>query len=91
LALTHFGFFDDVDVHLERLMPGVESTIAIAREALSNGGSLDALTARLLETEREQLGGSDATLELRQLELASPAYMSAMGLHRYLKKRGELD
>lgn len=91
LALTHFGFFDDVDAHLDRLMPGMESAIAIAREALSNDGSLDALTARLLEAEREHLEGSDATQKLRQLEFASPAYVSAMGLHRYLKKRGELD
>lgn len=90
LALTHFGFFDDVDAHLDRLMPGIESVTGIAREVLTGGGSLDALTARLLEAERESVVGPDATRELRQLELASPAYVSAMGLQRYLKKRGEL-
>lgn len=91
LALTHFGFFDDVDAHLDRLMPGIESVIRIASETLSGDGNLDALTARLLEVERGSMAGPDATREIRQLELASPAYVSAMGLQRYVRKRGELD
>lgn len=91
LALTHFGMFDDVDSHLDRLMPGLESAIALAREALSEGGDLAALTARLLDFERENVGDADARQAMRQLELASPTYVSAMGLQRYLKKRGDLD
>ncbi len=90
LALTHFGFVDDVDAHLDQLMPGIESVIGIAREVLAGGGTLDVLTDRLLEAERESVEGPDAIRELGQLELASPAYVSAMGLQRYLKKRGEL-
>lgn len=91
LALTHFGFVDDVDAHLDRLTPGIESVIGIARDALTSGGNLEALTARLLGFGRVGMEGPDAALALGQLELASPAYVSAMGLQRYLKKRGELD
>lgn len=91
LALTHFGFADDVEAHLDRLMPEVESVIGIAREALSGQGALAALTDRLREFGRERMRGADAARALAQLELASPAYVSAMGLQRYLKKRGELD
>lgn len=91
LALTHFGYFDDVDPHLDRLMPGLESAVAIARETLAGGGELSELTARLLDFERENVGDADAGQAMRQLELASPTYVSAMGLQRYLKKRGELD
>jgi len=91
LALTHFGFFDDVDSHLDRVMPALESAVAIARETLSGGGELSDLTARLLDFERENLAGTDAGRTIRQLELASPTYVSAMGLQRYLRKQGELD
>ncbi|HEV2065519.1 MAG TPA: MBL fold metallo-hydrolase [Thermomicrobiales bacterium] len=91
LALTHFGMFDDVDSHLDRLMPGLESAVALARESLSRGGDLAALTARLLDFERDNVGDTEAGQAIRQLELASPTYVSAMGLQRYLKTRGELD
>lgn len=91
LALTHFGFADDVDAHLDRLMLDVEAVTGIARNVLSGGGNLAALTARLLEHGRESMQGPDAARAFEQLELASPAYVSAMGLQRYLKKRGELD
>lgn len=91
LALTHFGFFHDVDAHLDRLMPGLEAVIALARETLAGDGGLEALAARLLAFEREGVAGSDASQVMRQLELAIPAHVAALGLQRYLKKRGELD
>lgn len=91
LALTHFGFFDDVDAHLDRVMPGVESVIDLARQTLTGTGDLEALTFRLLDFERQNVAGSEAVQAIQHLELASPAYVSAMGLQRYLKKRGELD
>lgn len=89
LALTHFGFVDDVDSHLDRLMPGVESAIAIARESLAGDGNLETLTARLLDFERDSIDASVRSRALEQLELASPSYVSAMGLQRYLRKRAE--
>jgi glyoxylase-like metal-dependent hydrolase (beta-lactamase superfamily II) len=91
LALTHFGFFDDVDAHLDRLMPGLEAVIALARETLVGDGGLKALAARLLDFEREGVAGPDASRAMQQLELAIPTYVAALGLQRYLKKRGELD
>ncbi len=91
LALTHFGFFRDVDTHLDQVMPGLESVIDLARETLAGSGGLDALVARLLDREREALVGTDAARAMQQLELAIPAFVSALGLQRYLKKRGELD
>jgi glyoxylase-like metal-dependent hydrolase (beta-lactamase superfamily II) len=89
-ALTHFGFFDDADAHLDRLMPGLQAVIALARETLAGDGGLEALASRLLEFEREGVAGPDASRAMQQLELAIPAYVAALGLQRYLKKRGEL-
>lgn len=94
LALTHFGLHDDVNAHLDRVSGGLTDVIALARETLTGGADVEALADRLLDREREALAsvtGTDAGQALRRLELAIPAQVAALGLHRYLRKRGELD
>jgi glyoxylase-like metal-dependent hydrolase (beta-lactamase superfamily II) len=87
LALTHFGVFDDVDAHLDALMPNLDAMIAIAREELAPDGDSERLTHRLHALERAALGRSDPDAFTR-LELATPGYMAALGLRRLLKQQG---
>jgi glyoxylase-like metal-dependent hydrolase (beta-lactamase superfamily II) len=90
LALTHFGIHDDVDTHLDRLSAELDVTIGLARETLTGGGDIDALAKRLLDRERAAMTGPDAGKVMDRLELAIPAEVAALGLHRYLRKRGEV-
>lgn len=86
LALTHFGIFDDVETHLDALMPNLDAMIAVAREELTPDGETERLTHRLHALERAALGRSDPDAFTR-LELATPGYMAALGLRRLLTKR----
>ncbi len=87
LALTHFGVYEDVDRHLDALMPNLDAMIAAARDELAADGESDRLTLRIQAMERAALGRSDPDAFTR-LELATPAYMAALGLRRLLKQRG---
>lgn len=88
LALTHFGVFDDVHDHLTQVLPNLDDFIGQGRSTLGPDGDTSELTAALQRLEKSQIG-DDASLFAR-LELATPAYMAALGLRRLLKKRGEL-
>lgn len=90
LALTHFGMFDDVEAHFDRLRQGLSDVTRIARESLTADGDTTLLTARLLEYEASGLGESPNDDIMLRLELANPAFMGALGLQRFLRKRGEL-
>lgn len=89
LALTHFGVYDDVERHLAQIVPNLDDFIGQGRSSLGPDGETAALTAALQRLAKSQIG-EDATL-FAELELATPAYMAALGLKRLLKKRGELD
>jgi glyoxylase-like metal-dependent hydrolase (beta-lactamase superfamily II) len=85
LLLTHFGPFDDVSFHLEQLLPHLNDFIAIAESALDRGADQEALTALLHERMATELGEvHDDTLI--NLEWATPSYMAALGLTRYITK-----
>lgn len=90
LVLTHFSVFDDVVRHLNALERGLDETMAIGREVLVPGGTDDELTARLERWQREGLGADAARVE-PALDAANPLYMSAMGIHRVLRKAGEIE
>ena len=90
LALTHFAEFDDVDRHLDALERGLDETMAIGREVLAPGGTDDELTARLEAWQRKGLG-DEAERVGPALDAANPLYMSAMGIHRVLRKAGEIE
>ncbi len=89
LALTHFGIFDDVDAHLDQLMPNLDTFVVAAGEELPPDGATDTLTRRIHALERAALGDADSNAFTR-LELATPAYMAALGLRRLLKQRGDV-
>lgn len=88
LALTHFGVFDDVRDHLGQVLPNLDDFIGQGRSSLGPDGDTWDLTAALQRLEKSQIG-EDSPL-FAPLELATPAYMAALGLKRLLKKRGEL-
>jgi glyoxylase-like metal-dependent hydrolase (beta-lactamase superfamily II) len=87
LALTHSHAFDDVDRHLDAVLPGTDAFIESARQTFTEGGDMGAVIANLQNVVRAGVGGNEAVYN--KLELADPAYVSAMGLERYLRKRGE--
>jgi hypothetical protein len=64
--------------------------MAIGREVLVSGGTDEELTARLEAWQRDGLG-DDAARVASALDAANPLYMSAMGIHRVLRKAGELE
>ena len=90
LALSHFGVFPDVDAHFDRLERALDDVTRIARETLTAESDTTLLTERLLEYAGRSDGRMSNDAVMRRLELANPAFMGALGLHRYLRKRGEL-
>jgi glyoxylase-like metal-dependent hydrolase (beta-lactamase superfamily II) len=90
LALTHFSVYDDVARHLDALDAGLDATMTIGREVLISGGTDEELTARLESWQREALG-DDADRVDGALNAANPLFMSATGIHRVLRKAGEID
>lgn len=90
LVLTHFGAFDDVEAHLNALDQSLDAAMEIGRDVLLNGGTDDYLTERLGVWVHEQVG-DDADRIWASLDAANPLYMSAMGIHRVLRKSGELE
>ena len=61
-----------------------------ARETLTAESDTSLLTERLLEYAGSGRGASLTDATMRQVELANPAFMGALGLQRYLRKHGEL-
>jgi len=93
LAPTHFGLYDDVDAHLDRLAEGIEAADTWVREALpSLADDEEVLQQAAGDWMREQAaadGVDDATWAL--YELADPSWMQALGLRRYWKKHVRAD
>jgi glyoxylase-like metal-dependent hydrolase (beta-lactamase superfamily II) len=89
LALTHFGLHDDVEAHLDQIEPRLDQLVALGEVAGDDGADLEDLTRRLDAFQRGNLGDQAIDLVLRQLNLANPDLLGAMGLERYLRKRGE--
>ena len=87
LLLTHYGAFDDVEAHLYQILPHLDDFIAIAEHALSREASQEELTNELHDRMAAELGDVPEDT-LVNLEWATPSYMSALGLTRYLAKRG---
>lgn len=86
LCLTHFGPVYDPGYHLDQVMPQVNGFVDLGCELFERGADQDqvrqALTARMIA----DLGSSDPEL-LTDYEMATPAYMAAMGIERYYRKR----
>lgn len=89
LALTHFGFYADVDAHLDQIAPRLEQLVALGEAAGEILQDTGAMAARLDEFQRARLGAEASDEVIRRLNLANPDLLGAMGLQRYLRKRNE--
>lgn len=90
LLLTHFGQFTDVDDHLASLSDNIDRLMRMGRSVLVPDGRDDELTSRLESWVREELGG-DAGRVAGALDAANPMFMTSLGIHRVLRKSGELE
>lgn len=82
---THFGPFDDVAAHLDQILPNLDDFQTIAADALAAGADQDTLTAHLHDHMAAALGDVPSDV-LVNLEWATPSYMAAMGLTRWITK-----
>jgi glyoxylase-like metal-dependent hydrolase (beta-lactamase superfamily II) len=91
LFLTHGGPFDDVNDHLEQLMPNLDAVAAICRDAMLAGADDEMVTDLIQAHTEEQIGPGLAVPGIVQrYGWASPSFLSAMGFRRLLTKRGEI-
>ncbi|MGI8644349.1 MAG: MBL fold metallo-hydrolase [Thermomicrobiales bacterium] len=84
LCLTHFGVFDDVEAHLDRLETSLQHFLELGETAYQEGAGQEALTGRVHARMAEAVGHER---ELEALELATPSFMAALGLLRWANKR----
>ncbi len=89
LVLTHFGSYADAVEHLRQLEEALDEAMRIGREVLLAGGSNDELTDRLEIWVHDRLESVDGRVGAA-LDAANPLFMSALGIHRVLRKAGEL-
>jgi glyoxylase-like metal-dependent hydrolase (beta-lactamase superfamily II) len=88
LIPTHFGPITDPLAHLDQLEAQIARFVEIGGDSRAAAEDQAALTGRVHAEMAAQLGDSDAGM-LERYEWATPSYMAAMGLDRYLTKRAE--
>lgn len=89
LALTHFGVYDDVDLHLDRLIARLWEWAGWTEARLATEPDTARVAAELGErgdAELRALAGSDSLA--RPYELATNYQMTVDGFARYFRKRG---
>ena len=88
LAPTHFGLYDDVSAHLDRLEAVIDAAEAWTEEALpARAEDDDALRDAVSEWMRDLAAANGVGEETWECyELANPSWMAALGLKRYWKK-----
>lgn len=89
LALTHFGFVDQVDQHLRNLQNMLESWSAwIKPFAMENRDKTEVIPQfqAFVQQQLKEMGVKKAGLQ--QYETANPSWMSVAGLYRYWQKKG---
>ena len=89
LLPTHFGpaVSPKPGERLDQLAENLARFIELGEASFATGEDQAGMTARFHAELALQAGGDDALLA--RYELASPSYMAAMGMDRYLKKRAE--
>ncbi len=89
LALTHFGFHDEVEWHVDQIEPRLEQLVSLGADAGDQIDDLDEMSRRIDAFQRAGLGVEGTDDVIRRLNLANPDLLAAMGLQRYLRKRRE--
>ena len=93
LCLAHFGVVTDVAAHLGALGRNLDGFRDLAVTALASGADGPELTARISAAMAAGLVAGTPDVEpdptvLTELEWATPAFMAAMGLTRYVTRAG---
>jgi len=91
LALTHFGVYEDVESHLDQVIPRIHELIALGEAAGPGITDTTAMAARFDAFQRRKLGDEATDVMMRRLNLANPDLLAAMGMERYLRKRNEAN
>lgn len=86
ICLTHFGPIYDPGYQLDRVMPEVNKFIALGVEQFERGADQDRVRQVLTNQMATDLGSNNSEV-LANYEMATPAYMAAMGIERYFRKR----
>ena len=88
LYLTHFGWVDDVQAHLDELESRLLDWAGWINIRFEEGRTVEETVPEFETYVRAQLSGAGlAGEDLVRYEKANPAYMSVAGLMRYWKKR----
>ncbi|MDQ3525147.1 MAG: MBL fold metallo-hydrolase [Chloroflexota bacterium] len=90
LLLSHFGAFTDIETHLATLRENIDRMMETGRTVLIPDGSDDALTVEMEAWVRGTLG-NDADRVWPAFDAANPMFMTSLGIHRVLRKAGELE
>jgi hypothetical protein len=84
---THFGVFEDVVVHLDRLDRNLDEIEAWMLKVMPSDPPLEEIHRLFLEWTQEQYTRYGLSLDMqRTYEATNPAWMSPAGLQRYWKK-----
>lgn len=88
LAPTHFGVYDDVSAHLDRLGGAIDAAAQWTTDTLPDlADDEDALRETVTEWMRERAAAEGVSEEAwERYELANPSWMAALGLRRYWRK-----
>ena len=87
IAPTHFGFYDDVDWHLDELVAELDQVEKWMASIMPRGLETEELRKEFLDwvhSRAQKLGLSGSTIDA--LEKANPSGMSADGIKRYWEK-----
>lgn len=87
IAPTHFGFFEDVDWHLDELIAELDQVEEWMAAIMPRGLEIDQLRKEFLDwvhTRAQELGLDGSTVDA--FEKANPSGMSADGIKRYWEK-----
>lgn len=88
LAPTHFGVYDDVSAHLDRLGGAIDAAAQWTTDTLPDlADDEDALRETVTKWMRERAAAEGVSEEAwERYELANPSWMAALGLRRYWRK-----
>jgi len=85
LAPTHFGLYEDIPAHLDRLQAAIEAAEEWAATTFSTwDGNDDELREAVTDWMRGRAANNSVDAEAwERYELANPSWMAALGLRRY--------
>jgi len=87
IAPTHFGFFDDVDWHLDEILAELDAVEDWMEKIMPRGLELEELRAEFLNWVKSRAAQLDLSGQAQDaFEKANPSGMSADGIYRYWHK-----